>query len=315
MTNKLKLFTGNSKKELAEKMADYLGISLGDAEVYNFSDGETFININENVRGCDIFLTQSTSNPVDKNLMELLIMIDAMKRASANRITAVVPYYGYARQDRKTASRVPITAKLVADIITTAGADRVLSMDLHAGQIQGFFNIPVDHLYAAPVLLEYIKEKNYNPADIVVVSPDAGAVERSRSFAKHLGANLAIIDKRRIKANIAEIMNVIGDVKNKIAIMLDDMIDTAGTITQGAVALSNNGASEVIAMATHGVLSGSAMSKIDNSPIKELIITDTINPKNRQGLSSKIKILSVANILGEAVKRIHDEDSVSSLFI
>ena len=315
MTNKLKLFAGNSNKELAEKMADYLGIALGDAEVYNFSDGETFININENVRGCDIFLTQSTSNPVDKNLMELLIMIDAMKRASANRITAVVPYYGYARQDRKTASRVPITAKLVADIITAAGADRVLSMDLHAGQIQGFFNIPVDHLYAAPVLLEYIKEKNYEPADIVVVSPDAGAVERSRSFAKHLGANLAIIDKRRIKANVAEIMNVIGDVKNKIAIMLDDMIDTAGTITQGAVALSNNGASEVIAMATHGVLSGEAMGKIDNSPIKELIITDTINPKNRQGLSSKIKILSVANILGEAVKRIHDEDSVSSLFI
>ncbi len=315
MTNKLKLFAGNSNKELAEKMADYLGIALGDAEVYNFSDGETFININENVRGCDIFLMQSTSNPVDKNLMELLIMIDAMKRASANRITAVVPYYGYARQDRKTASRVPITAKLVADIITTAGADRVLSMDLHAGQIQGFFNIPVDHLYAAPVLLEYIKEKNYEPADIVVVSPDAGAVERSRSFAKHLGANLAIIDKRRIKANVAEIMNVIGDVKNKIAIMLDDMIDTAGTITQGAVALSNNGASEVIAMATHGVLSGEAMGKIDNSPIKELIITDTINPKNRHGLSSKIKILSVANILGEAVKRIHDEDSVSSLFI
>ena len=274
MTNKLKLFTGNSNKELAEKMADYLGISLGDAEVYNFSDGETFININENVRGCDIFLTQSTSNPVDKNLMELLIMIDAMKRASANRITAVVPYYGYARQDRKTASRVPITAKLVADIITTAGADRVLSMDLHAGQIQGFFNIPVDHLYAAPVLLEYIKEKNYNPADIVVVSPDAGAVERSRSFAKHLGANLAIIDKRRIKANVAEIMNVIGDVKNKIAIMLDDMIDTAGTITQGAAALSDNGASDVIAMATHGVLSGEAMDKIDNSPIKELIITE-----------------------------------------
>jgi ribose-phosphate pyrophosphokinase len=315
MTNKLKLFTGNSNKELAEKMADYLGITLGDAEVYNFSDGETFININENVRGCDIFLMQSTSNPVDKNLMELLIMIDAMKRASANRITAVVPYYGYARQDRKTASRVPITAKLVADIVTTAGADRVLSMDLHAGQIQGFFNIPVDHLYAAPVLLEYIKEKKYEPTDIVVVSPDAGAVERSRSFAKHLGANLAIIDKRRIKANVAEIMNVIGDVKNKIAIMLDDMIDTAGTITQGAAALSNNGASEVIAMATHGVLSGEAMGKIDNSPIKELIITDTINQKNRQGLSNKIKILSVANILGEAVKRIHDEDSVSSLFI
>ncbi len=315
MTNKLKLFAGNSNKELAEKMADYMGISLGDAEVYNFSDGETFININENVRGCDIFLMESTSNPVDKNLMELLIMIDAMKRASANRITAVVPYYGYARQDRKTASRVPITAKLVADIITTAGSDRLLSMDLHAGQIQGFFNIPVDHLYAAPVLLEYIKEKEYDPADIVVVSPDAGAVERSRSFAKHLGANLAIIDKRRIQANVAEIMNVIGDVNNKIAIMLDDMIDTAGTISQGAVALSNNGAREVIAMATHGVLSGEAMAKIDNSPIKELIITDTINQKNRKVFSKKIKILSVANILGEAVKRIHEEDSVSSLFI
>lgn len=315
MPNRLKLFTGNSNKELAEKMADYLGVPLGNAEVYNFSDGETFINISENVRGCDIFLVQSTSNPVDKNLIELLIMIDAMKRASASRITAVVPYYGYARQDRKTASRVPITAKLVADIITTAGADRVLSMDLHAGQIQGFFNIPVDHLYAAPVLLEYIKEKKYDPEDIVVVSPDAGAVERSRAFAKHLGANLAIIDKRRVKANVAEIMNVIGDVKNKISIMLDDIIDTAGTITQGAVALSNNGASKVIAMASHGVLSGEAMSKIDNSPIKELIITDTINQKNRKELSSKIKILSVANILGEAVKRIHDEDSVSSLFI
>jgi ribose-phosphate pyrophosphokinase len=315
MTNKLKLFAGNSNKELAEKMAGYLGITLGDAEVYNFSDGETFININENVRGCDIFLMQSTSNPVDKNLMELLIMIDAMKRASAYRITAVVPYYGYARQDRKTASRVPITAKLVADIITTAGADRLLSMDLHAGQIQGFFNIPVDHLYAAPVLLGYIKEKDYDPANIVVVSPDAGAVERSRSFAKHLGANLAIIDKRRVKANVAEIMNVIGDVKNKTAIMLDDMIDTAGTITQGAVALSNNGAREVIAMATHGVLSGEAMAKIDDSPIKELIITDTINPKNRQRTSGKIKILSVYDILGEAIKRIHDEDSVSSLFI
>ena len=315
MTNKLRLFSGNSNKELAEKMAGYLGISLGDAEVYKFSDGETFININENVRGCDIFLVQPTSNPVDRNLMELLIMIDAMKRASAYRITAVVPYYGYARQDRKTASRVPITAKLVADIITTAGADRVLSMDLHAGQIQGFFNIPVDHLYAAPVLLDYIKTKNYDSSDIVVVSPDAGAVERARSFAKHLGANLAIIDKRRIKANVAEIMNVIGDVKNKTAIMLDDMIDTAGTIAQGASALADNGAKEIIAMATHGVLSGSAVEKINNSPIKELIITDTIHQKHRNDLSGKFKILSTANILGEAVKRIHEEDSVSSLFI
>lgn len=317
MLNRLKLFSGNSNKELAEKIAAHMGIELGNAEVYNFSDGETFININENVRGCDIFLIQSTSNPVDKNLMELLIMIDAMKRASARRITAVIPYYGYARQDRKTASRVPITAKLVADLITTAGAERVLSMDLHAGQIQGFFNIPVDHLYAVPVLVDYIiKEKNYDPSELVVVSPDAGAVERSRAFAKHLGATLAIIDKRRIKANVAEIMNVIGDVKNKRAIMLDDMIDTAGTITQGAAALMNNGAMEIIAMSTHGVLSGAAMEKIDASPIKELIITDTIDQKNKQhAMSSKIKILSVANILGEAIKRIHDEDSVSSLFI
>ncbi len=315
MLDRLKLFAGNSNIDLAKKMAEYLCISLGDAEVYNFSDGETFINISENVRGYDVFLVQSTSNPVDKNLMELLIMIDAMKRASAKRVTAVIPYYGYARQDRKTASRVPITAKLVADIITTAGADRVLSMDLHAGQIQGFFNIPVDHLYAVPVLMKYINEKNLDPADMVVVSPDAGAVERARAFAKHLGSNLAIIDKRRVKANVAEIMNVIGDVKNKTTIMLDDMIDTAGTITQGAAALSENGASEIIAMATHGVLSGEAMNKIDNSPIKELIITDTINQKNRRELSNKIKVLSVASLLAEAVKRIYDEDSVSSLFI
>ncbi len=315
MLDRLKLFAGNSNIDLAKKMADYLCISLGDADVYNFSDGETFINISENVRGYDVFLIQSTSNPVDKNLMELLIMIDAMKRASAKRVTAVIPYYGYARQDRKTASRVPITAKLVADIITTAGADRVLSMDLHAGQIQGFFNIPVDHLYAVPVLVKYINEKGLDPADIVVVAPDAGAVERARAFAKHLDSNLAIIDKRRIKSNVAEIMNVIGDVKDKIAIMIDDMIDTAGTITQGAIALFENGARGIIAMATHGVLSGAAMDRIDNSPIKELIITDTINRENRRTSSSKIKILSVANILGEAVKRIHDEDSVSSLFI
>ncbi len=315
MPDRLKLFTGNSNVDLAKKMADYIGIQLGDAEVYNFSDGETFININENVRGYDIFLVQSTSNPVDKNLIELLIMIDAMRRASAKRITAVIPYYGYARQDRKTASRVPITAKLVANIITTAGADRVLAVDLHAGQIQGFFDIPVDHLYAVPVLVDYIKEKNYNPEEIVIVSPDAGAVERSRELAKHLTANLAIIDKRRVKANVAEIMNVIGDVRGKVAIMLDDMIDTAGTITQGALALKKEGAREIIAMATHGVLSGQAMKRIDDSPIKELIITDTISQKNRTDISKKIKILSVANLLGEAINRIHDEDSVSSLFI
>lgn len=315
MLDRLKLFTGNSNYELAKKMADYLCIPLGDAEVYSFSDGETFININENVRGNDIFLVQSTSTPVDKNLMELLIMVDAMKRASAKRITAVIPYYGYARQDRKTASRVPITSKLVADIITTAGVNRVLAMDLHAGQIQGFFNIPVDHLYAVPIMVKYIKEKKYNISDIVVVSPDAGAVERARAFAKHLGVTLAIIDKRRIKANVAEIMNVIGDVKDKIALMLDDMIDTAGTITQGAVALKENGAREIIAMATHGILSGDAINKINNSPIKELLITDSIDQKDKLKSSEKIKVLSVATLLGEAVKRIYDEDSVSSLFI
>ncbi|MHB1678912.1 MAG: ribose-phosphate diphosphokinase [bacterium] len=315
MLDRLKLFTGNSNYELAKKMADYLCLPLGDAEVYSFSDGETFININENVRGNDIFLVQSTSMPVDKNLMELLIMVDAMKRASAKRITAVIPYYGYARQDRKTASRVPITSKLVADLITTAGVNRVLAMDLHAGQIQGFFNIPVDHLYAVPIIVKYIKEKNYNISDIVVVSPDAGAVERARAFAKHLGVTLAIIDKRRIKANVAEIMNVIGDVKDKVALMLDDMIDTAGTITQGAVALKENGAKEIIAMATHGVLSGDAINKINNSPIKELLITDTIDQKDKLKSSEKIKVLSVATLLGEAVKRIYDEDSVSSLFI
>ncbi len=315
MLDRLKLFTGNSNYELAKKMADYLCLPLGDAEVYSFSDGETFININENVRGNDIFLVQSTSMPVDKNLMELLIMVDAMKRASAKRITAVIPYYGYARQDRKTASRVPITSKLVADLITTAGVNRVLAMDLHAGQIQGFFNIPVDHLYAVPIIVKYIKEKNYNISDIVVVSPDAGAVERARAFAKHLGVTLAIIDKRRIKANVAEIMNVIGDVKDKVALMLDDMIDTAGTITQGAVALKENGAKEIIAMATHGVLSGDAINKINNSPIEELLITDTIDQKDKLKSSEKIKVLSVATLLGEAVKRIYDEDSVSSLFI
>ena len=315
MLDRLKLFTGNSNYELAKKMADYLCIPLGDAEVYSFSDGETFTNINENVRGNDIFIVQSTSTPVDKNLMELLIMVDAMKRASAKRITAVIPYYGYARQDRKTASRVPITSKLVADLITTAGVNRVLAMDLHAGQIQGFFNIPVDHLYAVPIIVKYVKEKNYNISDIVVVAPDAGAVERARAFAKHLGVTLAIIDKRRIKANVAEIMNVIGDVKDKVALMLDDMIDTAGTITQGAVALKENGAKEIIAMATHGVLSGSAIDKINDSPIKELVITDTIDQKDKLKSSEKIKILSVATLLGEAVKRIYDEESVSSLFL
>ena len=315
MLDRLKLFSCNSNLELAENMAEYLCIPLGEAEVYNFSDGETFINISENVRGYDVFLVQSTSTPVNRNLMELLIMVDAMKRASAKRITAVIPYYGYARQDRKTASRVPITSKLVADLITTAGVNRVLALDLHAGQIQGFFNIPVDHLYATPVLVGYIKEKGYGPSDMVVIAPDAGAVERARALAKHIGVTLAIIDKRRVKANVAEVMNVIGDVKDKVAIMIDDMVDTAGTITQGAVALKNSGASEIIAMATHGVLSGDAVTKINNSPIKELVITDTIYQGDKLGKSDKIRVLSVSNLLGEAVKRIYDEDSVSSLFI
>lgn len=313
MLEKIRVFSGNANKELAEKICDVLGVSLGKANVSTFSDGETRVEIDENVRGMDVFIIQSTCPPVNVTLMELLIMIDAMKRASVDRITAVVPYYGYARQDRKVASRAPITAKLVADLITTAGANRVLSMDLHAGQIQGFFNIPVDNLFAKPVLLDYMKKKYKD--NTVIVSPDAGGVERARSFGKRLGASLAIIDKRREGPNEAEAMNIIGDVKGKRVIILDDMIDTAGTVVQAANAMKKAGALEVSVCCTHPVLSGPALERIEKSDIKEAIVTDTIPLSDRAKKCKKIKVLSVSGILGEAVRRIYYNDSVSSLFI
>ncbi len=310
---KLKLFSGNSNRPLAQEMCDSLGIPLGKATVKRFSDGEIFVEIEENVRGADVFVVQSTCCPGNDNLMELLIMMDALKRASAKRITAVLPYYGYARQDRKVAPRTPITAKLVADLITTAGADRILCMDLHAGQIQGFFNIPVDHLYATPVILDYIKN-NFDD-DIVIVSPDAGGVERARAFAKRLNCSLAIIDKRRTAPNVAEVMNIIGDVIGKVAIMVDDMVDTAGTLTQGAKAVKDNGAKKIYAISTHPVLSGPAISRIEQSVMEELVVTNTI-PLTKEGAAcKKIKVLSVSSLLAEAIKRVYIGDSVSSLFV
>jgi len=313
MPEGIKLFSGNANRPLAEEIADYLSIPVGDATVSLFSDGEIMIQINENVRGADVFLIQPTCYPVNRNIMELLLMIDALKRASARRITAVIPYYGYARQDRKVQPRVPISAKLVADLIMVAGTNRVLTVDLHVGQIQGFFNIPVDHLYAAPVLAEYIREKYVN--NIVVVSPDAGGVERARAFAKRLNASLAIIDKRRERANISQVMNVIGDVNRKDAILLDDMIDTAGTITQAVPAIKEKGARRVIAACTHAVLSGSAVQKINESEIEEVIVTNTIPMGEKQQKCKKLTVLSIASLLGEAIKRIHEETSVSSLFV
>lgn len=309
----LKLFTGNSNPALAQEICDYLSIPLGDATVTTFSDGEILVRIEENVRGMDVFLLQSASDPVNKNIMELLIMLDALKRASAYRITAVLPYYGYARQDRKDRPRVPITAKLVADLIATAGAHRVLTIDLHAGQIQGFFNIPVDHLYATPVLLDHFKQVGLD--DLVVVSPDAGGVERARAFAKHLKASLAIIDKRREGPNQAKLMNIIGEVSRRNVLLLDDMIDTAGTVTQGASALKAKGAKMILAGCTHAVLSGPALERINNSPIDTLVVTNTLPLNGKEDLCRKLVSLTVAPLLGEAIKRIHDEESVSSLFV
>ncbi len=311
--NKIKIFTGNANPKLAQKICDYLGLPMGRASVKTFSDGEVFVEIGENVRGADVFVIQPTCPPVNHNLMELLIMIDALRRASSRRITAVIPYYGYARQDRKAAPRVPISAKLVADIITTAGARRLLSVDLHAGQIQGFFSIPVDHLYAAPVLLEHLKK--FKEGEIVMVSPDAGGVERTRAFAKRLGAGLAIIDKRRERPNESQVMHIIGDVKDKIAIILDDMVDTAGTLCHAAQALKEHGAREVHGCATHPVLSGPAIQRIRDSVLESLIVTDTIPLTEEAKGLDKIKVLSVADLLGEAIRRIHNDDSVSSLFV
>jgi ribose-phosphate pyrophosphokinase len=312
MNRELKIFSGNANLALAHEISSYLGQKLGEATVSSFSDGEIRVKIEENVRGADVFVVQSCCQPVNDSLMELLIIIDALKRSSANRITAVIPYFGYARQDRKDQPRVPITAKLVADLITTAGTDRVLTMDLHAGQIQGFFNVPVDHLYALPVLLEYITKKKIN--DLVVVSPDAGGVERARAFAKRLQAQLAIIDKRREGPNQAQIMNIIGDVQGKSVLLLDDMIDTAGTIVQGAQACANQGAREVWTACTHAVLSGPALDRLQTSCIAQVVITDTIPLRGKEHNCPKLHQLSVAPLLGEAIRRIHEDESVSSLF-
>ncbi|HYG68285.1 MAG TPA: ribose-phosphate pyrophosphokinase [Anaeromyxobacteraceae bacterium] len=311
-----RIFTGNSNRPLAEAICKALGRPLGRAQVGRFSDGEIQVEIGENVRGCDTFVIQSTSPDANTNLMELLITIDALKRASASSIVAVMPYYGYARQDRKVASRSPITAKLVADLVTAAGATRVVSMDMHAGQIQGFFNIPFDHLYAAPVLLDDMYRRFDGDAqNVVIVSPDAGGVERARAYSKRLGSTLGIVDKRRTKPNVAEIMNVIGEVNGKVAVLLDDMIDTAGTLTQAANALMDKGASRVYAYATHGVLSGPAVERIQKSPIEEVVVTDTIQLPPHARECRKIQVRSVAALLAEAVRRIQSADSLSSLFV
>lgn len=309
----LKVISGNAHQELAKEIADHLNIPLSDTDVRKFSDGEIFVEIKENVRGADVFVVQPTCTPVNDHLMELVIMVDALRRASARRITAVVPYYGYARQDRKNAPRVPISAKVVAEMFMAVGVRRVLCMDLHAGQIQGFFNIPVDHLYAAPVLLDYIQETFGD--DVVMVSPDAGGVERTRAFAKRLDSGLAIIDKRRERANVCEAMHVIGDVEGKTAILMDDMVDTAGTLCAGAETLLANGAKEVHACCSHPVLSGPAIDRLNASKLKSLVVTNSIPLNGKEKACDKIKVLSVSNLLAEAINRIHNEDSVSSLFI
>ena len=311
-----KLFAGNSNRKLAEAVAAQLGRPLSAAVVSRFSDGEIQVEIGENIRGQDTYIIQSTCQDANANLMELLIMIDALKRASAGTINAVIPYYGYARQDRKVASRSPITAKLVADLLEAAGASRVVSMDMHAGQIQGFFNIPFDHLYAAPVLLDHMRKRFEGKGDdLVIVSPDAGGVERARAYSKRLGAGLGIVDKRRLKANVAEVLNVIGDVHGRTTVLLDDMIDTAGTLTQAANALIDKGASKVYAYATHAVLSGPAVDRIQKSPIEEVIVTDSIPFSAAAAACPKIKALSCATLFAEAVKRIHSGESLSSLFV
>jgi len=314
MPEGIKFFTGNAHNGLAQEIAGYLDIPVGDATVTEFSDGEIMVQINENVRGADVFVLQPTSMPVNRNIMELLLMVDALKRASASRITAVIPYYGYARQDRKVQPRVPISAKLVADLITAAGTNRVVTMDLHAAQIQGFFNIPVDNLYASPVLLDYIRTR-YNFENLVIVSPDAGGVERARSFAKKLQCSIAIIDKRREAANVSQIMNVIGEVEGKDTIILDDMVDTGGTTIQAAEALKEKGANRVVAACTHAVLSGSAVEKVNNSVLEELIVTNTIPLDSKKEQCSKLTVLSIASLIGEAIRRINEESSISSLFV
>ncbi|AJF06140.1 ribose-phosphate pyrophosphokinase [Geoalkalibacter subterraneus] len=311
--DKIKVFTGNANVPLAREICGHLSVPLANANVRTFSDGEIMVEIGENVRGRDVYVIQPTSAPSNNNIMELLIMTDALKRASASRITAVIPYFGYARQDRKVAPRTPITSKLVADLIHAAGASRVLTMDLHAGQIQGFFNIPVDNLYAAPVILDDLKAR-FSDQRLVVVSPDAGGTERARAFAKRLDAGLAIIDKRRSSPNVSEVMHVIGDVEGEICMIVDDMIDTAGTLCQAASALKQKGAKQVYACATHPVLSGPALDRISESNLEEVVVTNSIPLGEKASQCSKLRVLSIGRLLAEAIRRIHDDESVSSLF-
>jgi ribose-phosphate pyrophosphokinase len=314
MFKSISIFSGSANPTLAAQIADYLELPLGRARVARFSDGEIFAEIQENVRGVDVYVVQPTCAPANDNLMELLIIVDALKRASAGSITAVIPYYGYARQDRKVAPRTPITAKLVADLLTAAGVQRVVSVDLHAGQIQGFFSIPFDHLYAMPPFLEYLRGRYHNEKP-VFVSPDAGGVERTRAYAKRLGFDLAIIDKRRERANVSEVMNIVGEIEGRDCVLIDDMIDTAGTLTNGAKALKEQGARTVSAAATHGVLSGAAVERIAGSVLDEVVVSDTIPLSAAARATGKFKVLSVDRLLGEAIKRIHNGDSVSSLFV
>lgn len=307
------IFSGNSNPVLSQKICEYIHVPLGGEKVKRFSDGEIQIEIDENVRSKDVFVIQSTCSPVNENLVELLLMLDALKRASADRITAVIPYYGYARQDKKVAPRVPISAKLVADLLTVAGAARIITMDLHSGQIQGFFNIPVDNLFAAPVIIDYIRKKFNN--DLVIVSPDAGGVERARAFAKRLNAGLAIIDKRRDAPNQAKAMAVIGDVADKVVVILDDMVDTSGTLVEAAGAIMKNGAREIHASCCHAVLSGPAIERIEDSDLKTLVVTDTIPLNENARACDKIKVLSISELIGEAIIRSFKGDSVTSLFV
>jgi ribose-phosphate pyrophosphokinase len=309
----LKVFSGSAHPQLTREIADFLGIPVGQARLRRFPDSEVSFQIDENIRGADVFIVQPTSNPVDQHLMELLVMIDAFRRSSAARITAVVPYYGYARQDRKDKPRVPISAKLVANLLSAAGTNRVLTMDLHKAQIQGFFDIPVDHLFAAPAIIEYCARLNY--PDLTIVSPDAGGAERARAYAKRLDAELAVVDKRRTEDGTAEVMNVIGDVRGRTCILQDDIIDTAGTIQKAATALKDNGAERVLACAVHGVLSGPAIERIERSPLDQLIVTNSIPLSPAAQQCKKIVVLSVARLLGQAIRNIHEETSVSSLFV
>ncbi|KAB2906832.1 MAG: ribose-phosphate pyrophosphokinase [Kofleriaceae bacterium] len=315
MLKSLSIFTGNANRALAEEVCKFVEIPLGRADVTHFSDGEIYVEIGENVRGVNCFVVQPTCTPPNQSLMELLIMVDALKRASAGSIVAIIPYFGYARQDRKSKPRTPITAKLVANLLTAAGADRALAMDLHAGQIQGFFDIPFDHLFAMPVLIDELRALGYGGEDTVVVSPDAGGVERARAFSKRLGSTLAIIDKRRAAANVSEVMNIVGDVKGKRAVIVDDIIDTAGTLTNAAQAIKDAGASQVAACASHPVFSGKAVQRITDSPLSHVVVTNTIPLSDAGHACSKVRVKSVGRLLGEAIKRIHHGDSISSLFM